>query len=43
MNTYLLVHRAPHDYTGSPEAAAWEAWFGWSCGKSRRSLCCPRS
>jgi YCII-related domain len=29
MNTYLLVHRQPHDYTGTPEAAAaWEAWFG---------------
>ncbi len=29
MNTYLLVHRHRHDYTGSPEAAAtWEAWFG---------------
>jgi hypothetical protein len=29
MNTYLLVHRHPHGYTGSPEAAAaWEAWFG---------------
>ena len=28
MNTYLLVHRHPHDYAGSPEAAAaWEAWF----------------
>ena len=29
MNTYLLVHRHPHGYTGTPEApAAWEAWFG---------------
>lgn len=29
MNTYLLVHRQPHNYSGSPEAAAaWEAWFG---------------
>ena len=29
MNTYLLVHRHPHNYTGSPEArAVWEAWFG---------------
>ena len=29
MNIYLLVHRHPHGYTGSPEAApAWEAWFG---------------
>ncbi len=29
MNTYLLVHRQPHGYTGSPRAAvAWEAWFG---------------
>ena len=29
MNTYLLVHRQPHNYTGTPEArAAWEAWFG---------------
>jgi hypothetical protein len=29
MNTYLLVHRQPHDYTGNPEAAAaWEDWFG---------------
>lgn len=29
MNAYLLVHRHPHGYTGSPEAAAaWEAWFG---------------
>jgi hypothetical protein len=28
MNTYLLVHRQPHGYTGSPAAAAaWEAWF----------------
>ena len=28
MNTYLLVHRHPHNYTGTPEArAAWEAWF----------------
>jgi hypothetical protein len=29
MDTYLLVHRHPHSYAGSPEAAAaWEAWFG---------------
>ena len=29
MNTYLLVHRQPYGYTGTPEAAAaWEAWFG---------------
>lgn len=29
MNTYLLVHRQPHGYAGSPKAAAaWEAWFG---------------
>lgn len=29
MDTYLLVHRHPHDYTGTPEAvAAWDAWFG---------------
>jgi YCII-related domain len=28
MDTYLLVHRHPQNYTGSPEAAtAWEAWF----------------
>jgi hypothetical protein len=28
MNTYLLVHRHPHDYVGTPEtAAAWAAWF----------------
>lgn len=28
MSTYLLVHRQPPDYTGTPEAAAaWEAWF----------------
>jgi hypothetical protein len=28
MNTYLLVHRHPHGYAGTPEArAAWEAWF----------------
>ena len=28
MDTYLLLHRHPHDYAGSPEAAAaWEAWF----------------
>ena len=28
MDTYLLVHRHPHNYAGSPEtAAAWEAWF----------------
>src|SRR6516165_6503245 len=28
MNTYLLVHRHPHNYTGPPGArAAWEAWF----------------
>jgi hypothetical protein len=28
VNTYLLVHRHPHNYAGSPEAAAaWEAWF----------------
>ena len=28
MDTYLLVHRQPHNYAGSPEnAAAWEAWF----------------
>ena len=29
MSIYLLVHRHPHGYTGSREAAAvWEAWFG---------------
>src|ERR1700755_2047726 len=29
MNTYLLVHRHPHNYAGTPEArAAWEAWVG---------------
>src|ERR1700749_4246373 len=29
MNTYLLVHRPPHNYAGPPEErAAWEAWFG---------------
>jgi hypothetical protein len=28
MNTYLLVHRHPHDYKGTPDTvAAWEAWF----------------
>ncbi len=28
MNTYLLVHRHPDNYVGSPDtAAAWEAWF----------------
>lgn len=28
MNTYLLVHRHPENYTGSPETfAAWETWF----------------
>jgi hypothetical protein len=28
MDTYLLVHRQPHNYARSPEnAAAWEAWF----------------
>ena len=28
MDTYLLVHRHPDNYAGSPEAAAaWEAWF----------------
>ena len=28
MDTYLLVHRHPHTYAGSPgAAAAWEAWF----------------
>jgi YCII-related domain len=28
MNTYLLVHRHPHNYVGSPDTpAAWEAWF----------------
>ena len=28
MDTYLLVHRHPHNYAGGPEAAAaWEAWF----------------
>lgn len=28
MNTYLLVHRHPENYAGSPETvAAWEAWF----------------
>jgi hypothetical protein len=27
-STFVLVHRAPHNYTGSPEAmAAWNAWF----------------
>ncbi len=28
MSTYLLVHRQPHDCTGTPEAAAWEGGFG---------------
>ena len=29
MDTYLLVHRHPHNYAGSPgAAAAWDAWFG---------------
>jgi hypothetical protein len=28
VDTYLLVHRHPHNYAGSPEAAAaWRAWF----------------
>jgi hypothetical protein len=28
MTTYLLVHRHPENYTGTPDAfAAWEAWF----------------
>lgn len=28
MDTYLLVHRHPHNYAGTPETfAAWEAWF----------------
>jgi len=28
MDAYLLVHRHPNNYAGSPEtAAAWEAWF----------------
>jgi hypothetical protein len=28
MNTYLLVHQQPRNYTGTPETlAAWEAWF----------------
>jgi hypothetical protein len=28
MNTYLLVHRHPHEYTGSAETfAEWQAWF----------------
>ena len=28
MDTYLLLHRHPDNYAGSPEAAAaWEAWF----------------
>jgi hypothetical protein len=28
MNTYLLVHRQPGNYTGTPETkVAWEAWF----------------
>lgn len=28
MNTYLLVHRHPHDYTGGPDTFAdWENWF----------------
>ena len=28
MNPYLLVHRAPHNYIGTPETrAAWRAWF----------------
>jgi hypothetical protein len=28
MDTYLLVHRHPHNYQGGPEAAAaWETWF----------------
>jgi hypothetical protein len=28
MDTYLLVHRHPHNYTGTPDTpAAWIAWF----------------
>ena len=28
MDTYLLVHRHPRNYSGSPgAAAAWEVWF----------------
>ena len=28
MNTFILVHRAPQGYAGSPEAIArWNAWF----------------
>ncbi len=27
MNTYLLVHRHPENYTGTAGTAAWEAWF----------------
>jgi hypothetical protein len=28
VDTYLLVHRHPDNYAGSPEAAAaWQAWF----------------
>ena len=28
MPTYLVVHRAPSDYQGSPEAMkAWDTWF----------------
>jgi hypothetical protein len=28
MDTYLLVHRHPHNYVGRPDTfAAWEAWF----------------
>ena len=28
MNVYLLVHRQPPDYVGTPEAkATWDAWF----------------
>jgi hypothetical protein len=27
MPTYLITNRAPKDYAGSPDAAAWTAWF----------------
>jgi hypothetical protein len=28
MDVYLLVHRHPHDYVGTPDTkATWEAWF----------------
>ena len=28
METYILVHRHPHNYTSTPKTvAAWQAWF----------------